>query len=239
MLDMVGGWNGLAGDSVAVPDYARDCISDSLAATPRGGPLPTECEALTLSRSRDVFALFQDAAVRGVRCPTNDAIGNTLGIANPDKFIREVKARGLISAIYFHGALFRQVTILVGPNAGKATAPLEACPDFCAQWHKPHLHTVTTKRKLRQVLARDLKSRTKPTCAWCGGKLRGGYETRSCCSTDCTRLWTRHGFASKKQVEQRRHRPPGPKGCTSVEQWLAAGGTIYRENSRCEVVRAA
>lgn len=71
-------------------------------------------------------------------------------------------------------------------------------------------------------------------CAWCEGPNHPDRDShiRLCCSIKCARDWMHHGASvSRRQVEERRaHIASQPKGCATIEAWLAAGGKIYRED---------
>ncbi len=73
-------------------------------------------------------------------------------------------------------------------------------------------------------------------CAWCITPLRNiaqkaQRDARSYCSHGCATAHFRNGYiGTKALVEARRARAgKGPKGCRTIEEWLARGGTIYRE----------
>ena len=67
------------------------------------------------------------------------------------------------------------------------------------------------------------------TCAWCGGTLKAAR--RLCCSPECHDAWSAVGRGpSRNQVIARlTHLAEQPMGCSTVAEFLAAGGTIYRE----------
>lgn len=67
-------------------------------------------------------------------------------------------------------------------------------------------------------------------CAWCETEHRTRTESSSYCSTRCARRHAAVNYARNKRQEQEMlARPPGPKGCATVEEWLAAGGVIWRQ----------
>lgn len=71
-------------------------------------------------------------------------------------------------------------------------------------------------------------------CAWCGKhheRLSRAGEPATCCSKQCLQEWEKHGWgASKAQIAERRaHIAKQPRGCKTVEEFLAAGGTILKE----------
>jgi hypothetical protein len=68
------------------------------------------------------------------------------------------------------------------------------------------------------------------TCAWCGGPV--GNKRHSNCSPVCREQWRQHGHGpSQRQIERRMaHIDASPRGCETIEQWIAAGGSIYRES---------
>lgn len=67
------------------------------------------------------------------------------------------------------------------------------------------------------------------TCAWCGNPVRNRRHTN--CSPACREQWRQHGHGpSQRQIERRmEHIDRQPIGHATVEQFLKAGGTIYRE----------
>jgi hypothetical protein len=67
------------------------------------------------------------------------------------------------------------------------------------------------------------------TCAWCGGTLKAAR--RLCCSPECHDAWSATGRnASRRQIQRRlEHLAEQPEGCETIEAFLAAGGTVYRE----------
>ena len=82
-----------------------------------------------------VFRLIEDAAARGVRCPTNDQIAQAMYRAKQaghahgtiNKLLRELVKSGRIA---LHGQNpDRVIAILTGPHAGKSTSlGLQASP---------------------------------------------------------------------------------------------------------------
>lgn len=73
-------------------------------------------------------------------------------------------------------------------------------------------------------------------CAWCGkGHTRVGRNKQdytACCTKICDKKFAEHGFgASRLLIDARRaHVASQPKGCKTVEEFLAAGGTVYKEH---------
>jgi hypothetical protein len=65
---------------------------------------------------KDAYAILETFALEGKRCPEND----TYGI--PHGYIPALARAGWIR-ILISGRNYRQVVLLKGPNAGKATAP--------------------------------------------------------------------------------------------------------------------
>jgi hypothetical protein len=69
----------------------------------------------TEQKIASAFSMIEAAAVKGVRCPENYDLPLTtaaVALAKQGKIKIEISGRN-----------YRQVTILVGPNAGKTTAP--------------------------------------------------------------------------------------------------------------------
>jgi len=68
------------------------------------------------------------------------------------------------------------------------------------------------------------------TCRWCGS---AALKTRSrvFCSHQCHAEWEAagRGPSLKQRIARLEHAERQPMGCTSVEEFLAAGGKIYRE----------
>ena len=66
-------------------------------------------------------------------------------------------------------------------------------------------------------------------CCWCGGPLP--RNRRLACSRECKLAFVEHGTGpSRTQVlARRRHAESQPQGAQSVAEYLARGGTIYRE----------
>ena len=69
---------------------------------------------------------------------------------------------------------------------------------------------------------------TEPCCDWCEGPLpqiRQRY-----CSRRCVRAHRDAGFAgNKREIAERRaalKNQVAPKGCATIDEWLARGGTI-------------
>lgn len=108
----------------------------------------------------------------------------------------------------------RQVTILTGEYAGLKTAANYATP--------PKPKPAPVKPPV-QVLA-------DTQCQWCGKIIRARRygDRKSYCGYWCSVRHNKHGFRSQKEIEDIQNRPPGPKGCTSVEEWLERGGQITR-----------
>lgn len=79
--------------------------------------------------------------------------------------------------------------------------------------------------------------RRRVACAWCGkGHTRLGLnkqEYTACCTKICDRLFADHGFGPSRMLieARRRHVALQPKGCKTVEEFLAAGGKVYREHN--------
>ena len=69
----------------------------------------------TRQKVQKSFEMIEAAAVKGVRCPMNWDLPI---MSSPSELARAGKIKIEIS-----GRNYRQVTILVGPNAGKSTAP--------------------------------------------------------------------------------------------------------------------
>lgn len=107
------------------------------------------------------FAILEDAAVRGIRCPGRD-------IADLQRNQAAVLARAGLIRINISGHNYRQITILVGPHAGKSTAPhpmgyrptrvldtnglsVNGRPPMTAQ---QRIARIATKRKMRDMRAR-------------------------------------------------------------------------------------
>ncbi len=67
-------------------------------------------------------------------------------------------------------------------------------------------------------------------CQWCGEKFHRSHDRRSFCSKSCGKHYSRHGCKSRAEVEavDLKNRPPQPKGCATVEEFLAAGGYVFR-----------
>lgn len=132
--------------------------------------------------------------------------------------------RGGIHSLVMAGAISscgrgqnRVLTILTGDAAGRA---LRAQPSLQKPFQPtPKPSAATTG--------------PAPLCVWCGGRITSKTNklSRNCCSISCSRDWMRHGSGpNKAQVEARTaHLAAQPKGCDSVEQFLASGGTVYRE----------
>jgi hypothetical protein len=68
--------------------------------------------------ARVLLRLIEEAACKGERCPTHKQ--EPLFRSGP--LMRELTSKGYIR-VELYGKQFRQVTVLVGPNAGKQTAP--------------------------------------------------------------------------------------------------------------------
>jgi len=66
-------------------------------------------------------------------------------------------------------------------------------------------------------------------CAWCGAPLRQRHRV-VCDNGYCGDEWERHGRGpSAAIVEHRRaHVERQPRGCATMEQFIAAGGVVYR-----------
>jgi len=66
-------------------------------------------------------------------------------------------------------------------------------------------------------------------CGWCQTELRSVRQ--SFCSIECRAEWTSAGKGpSLKQVVARlTHADGQPRGHTTIDSFLAAGGSIYRE----------
>ncbi|HLH51731.1 MAG TPA: hypothetical protein VKV96_20500 [Roseiarcus sp.] len=73
-----------------------------------------------------VFALIEEAAAKGARCPTRDEIRAHLVAAGhggePVRLTRELCRSGRIM-IYVHAKNWRVAKIMAGPHAGKTTMP--------------------------------------------------------------------------------------------------------------------
>ena len=74
-------------------------------------------------------------------------------------------------------------------------------------------------------------------CAWCGkghtrlARNRIGYT--KCCNKVCDKQYAMHGHGpSRVLIDMRRaHVASQPKGCKTIEEFLAAGGVIYQEHN--------
>lgn len=73
---------------------------------------------LKAQQIEQAFQMLEAAAVAGMRCPADKTQGGSL----PDGAVSELWRRGKIKS-EVSGRNFRQITILVGPHAGKKTAP--------------------------------------------------------------------------------------------------------------------
>lgn len=81
------------------------------------------------------------------------------------------------------------------------------------------------------------KGREPVACAWCGKGhtrlSRNKVDYTLCCTKICYKLYAEHGFGpSRLLIEARRaHVASQPKGCRTVEEFIAAGGRIYQEHN--------
>lgn len=83
-----------------------------------------------------------------------------------------------------------------------------------------------------------MKSRSA-RCAWCAKPYSrrchgGGAEPSTCCSRACGQAYAAHGRSpSKADIAARiAHAARQPKGATSVADFLARGGVIWREDAK-------
>jgi len=102
-----------------------------------------------------VYALVERAAAEGRRCPTNAKIAadlNKSGLTKPvaassiPGVFRQLIRRGLVT-VRIYGNNWRDVVILQGPHAGKATLPP-------SHGGKPHIVIDQAERERRDRAAR-------------------------------------------------------------------------------------
>lgn len=148
-----------------------------------------------------LFAIYERAARRNEN-PSSEQLAELIGVPSY-RFLpglyRQLQQDRRIDYAELRGRGTRRVTILVGPQAGK-------------------------------TVGGDLPTEHQPLhCKWCGKAMHKTYDGNTC-SAKHHRLWVSSGYNSQEIVEQRAtHVARQPKGCATVEEFLAAGGTIYRE----------
>ena len=101
------------------------------------------------------FALIEQAAIKGARCPQNTGAGVN-GEVRSDAVVALCREGRILVEV--SGRNWRQATILTGPHAGKKTAP------------NPRGHhvykTVGKETPLDTSVARRVAERREPTPKW-------------------------------------------------------------------------
>lgn len=189
-----------------------------------------------------VLNVIAEAAINGKPCPTNKEICERakIGLGSIGVRLRDLKRIGAIDVI--DSFTFRRIEILVGEGAGSITAAETDSPEKRPAASSPgkstgmsdHHHRIFEHYPIKpSYRPEDLIAKGTPKCSWCGDDLVNAQN--SCCSHECAKAYIASGCGpTKAEVERRLQRlnEPRPKGCTSVEEWLAAGGAIYREPER-------
>lgn len=110
----------------------------------------------------------------------------------------------------------KKVTILIGPQAGKTIRTMPR--PGAAPKHPAEAGAVAS-------------SAPRPCCQWCEKLFTRTKDRASYCSKTCADAARSYGpLVTRRQVEARRkHVESQPRGCPTVEAFIAAGGSIYRE----------
>lgn len=184
-------------------------------------------------RTQRLFEVLVDSALKGERCPPLTILDEEHKISRNtcERSFAALVGAGLISVEWLNGK-FRQISILMGPYRGAKTAGFRRLDPNAQMVIRPRRGMVDHRAVKPTFRPEDLVAKSDPLCEWCGEPFKHNPScTAACCSDHCSHELKLHAYASKAKVEARRARlaEPKPKGCATIEEWLAAGGTVYRE----------
>lgn len=171
-----------------------------------------------------MFPVLVQLAVDGLPLPDSGALGRLAGMRPSTALltIHQLAHAGRIRIERAEAKHKRVILICEGEHAGKRTATSEqAMRSLMAQ----------ARGAVDEPHQRRRGSAGQP-CLWCEKPLPlKATAWASYCSNNCAKTHGRHGFgANRRLIEQRvAHIAQQPKGCATVDEFIAAGGSVYTE----------
>lgn len=186
-----------------------------------------------------LFAAISEFAAQGLPLPDEGAIAQSTGLnrSGISSNYNRLRKAGFIRMERGQAQKDIVVVILQGEHAGKKTAPRPVIvkPKKEAKPQKP-------RTILRPYVPGPPPAEGEKVCKWCEGpvgKKPHSKNVTDCCSVRCAMEWAAVLWSgSRRQIHERMaHIEHQPKGCATVEEFLARGGQVYREDGGRDAIR--